>query len=678
MVKSAACARVRCLMHPVEVHLRQTGLAALLAAALAVPAATAQETQPDTLLVIDMSNSMWGQIDGVAKVEIAREALAGLVETLPDGAPTGLMAYGHRRTGDCGDVEQVVPVTPLDRAALTRAVAAMKPRGKTPITEALRQAAAGLNANDRPARLVLISDGIETCGGDPCALARELAAGGIDFTAHVIGFDIASRADQAKIACIASATGGRYFNARNAGELSEALKSSTEAAPAEPAGFPVTFSAVEAETGNAITGAVDWTVVDASSEQLVATLGGNDAKMELPAGDYLVTATSGERAGGVEVSVNDQGASVVVKLASDVPQATVTPAATSAPASSSLSIAFTGPMEDDDFLRITGPDGERLETDSWVWVRDGNPLSMRLPSEPGRYAVAYVWAKGGDRSIATAAIEVTPADLAIELPAEVPAGTTAKVSWRGPNGQGDYLAFVPVGGTGDDHDGRYAYVRDGAVLSMQAPSEPGEFEAVYVAGNDGQVMLRTPFKVVASPATVSFEGPLVVGSHVDVAWTGPGGGSDWVGFASVGAPAAEYLGWATPEGTSVRLPTPAIAGDYELRYVLSASEGPKVLASLPVTVAEAEVKLEAPAEVAAGSEVQVIAEGPMAGANWVGFALPGEGEAAYVGGAWNSAENIADGRISVMAPTEPGQYELRYVIATGEPRVVARVPVTVK
>ena len=68
----------------------------------------------------------------------------------------------------------------------------------------------------------------------------------------------------------------------------------------------------------------------------------------------------------------------------------------------------------------------------------------------------------------------------------------------------------------------------------------------------------------------------------------------------------------------------------------------------------------------------------MAGANWVGFALVGDGDGAYVGGAWNSAENIADGRISVMAPAEPGQYELRYVIATGEPRVVARVPVTVK
>jgi Ca-activated chloride channel family protein len=653
-------------------------LAALLAATLPFSASRAQDSQPDTLIVIDMSNSMWGQIEGRAKVEIAREALETLAESLPAGAPTGLMAYGHRRTGDCGDVQLVQPVTPLDRGALARAVAAMKPRGKTPITEALRQAAATLNANDRPARLVLVSDGIETCGGDPCALARELAAGGIDFTAHVIGFDIASRADQAKIACIASATGGQYHNARDAGELAAALKASTVETADVPPGFPVTFTAVEAETGNAVTGSVDWSVVDAGDERLVATLGGNGAKMDLEPGDYLVTATSGARAGGVEVSIGGEGASVVVKLASDVPEASVTPAASGGSASSVLSVAFTGPMEEGDFLRIVTPDGERLETDLWDYTREGSPLTMRLPSEPGSYAVAYVWAKGGDRTIARADIEVGPADLAIDMAAELPAGSMTDVSWRGPDGDGDFLAFVAPGGTADAHGNRYAYTRDGAKLSMQAPGEPGTYEAVYVAGNDNTVMIRKPFKVVEAPATLAMTGEPVAGGHVDVSWTGPGGASDWIGFAPVGAPPSEYLGWATPDAPSVRLTVPASAGAYELRYVLSAADGTKVLTSVPVTVTEPVVRLEAPPEVAAGAELSVVAQGPASTSNWVGFARPGEGPAAYVGGAWNTTDNIADGRISVMAPSEPGSYELRFVIAAGEARVVARVPVTVK
>ncbi len=659
---------------------RHLALAAtLLVAGLAAgDAARAQEADADTLLVIDMSNSMWGQIEGVAKVEIAREALEGLVASLPDGAPTGLMAYGHRRKGDCGDVELVAPITPLDRDALTRAVAEMKPRGKTPITEALRQAVDTLNASDRPARLVLLSDGIETCGGDPCALARELAASGIDFTAHVIGFDIASRADQAKIACIASATGGRYFNARNAGELSEALKTSTSARVEEPAAFPASLSAVEAESGRPVAGAVEWTVSRADDETVVASLTGAAVEIDLEPGRYTVSAVSAERAGGADLVVTEKGGSAVVKLASEVPPASVMPQATHAPASSTISVAFTGPMEDGDYLRIVDRNGKRLETDLWENTRDGNPLPMRLPSEPGTYAVVYVWSKGGDRVLASAGIEVTPADVAVEVTAEVGAGTQASVSWRGPGGEGDYIAFVPSGGAAREYAGRYIDTRDGASQQLQAPMEPGDYDAVYVSGNDGQVMARTPFKVVATSASVTMNGTPLAGTRVDVAWTGPGGASDWVGFARTGAPAGEYLGWSTPEGSSVSLPVPSEPGDYELRYVLSAKEGTKVLASVPVTVRDAQVRLEAPGEIAAGQTFTATAEGPMDGSNWVGFARPGEGPAAYVGGAWTGADSIRDGKVELTAPSEPGSYELRFVIATREPRVLVAVPVTVK
>ncbi|MEQ8495768.1 MAG: hypothetical protein RLW42_16270, partial [Gammaproteobacteria bacterium] len=260
------------------------------------------------------------------------------------------------------------------------------------------------------------------------------------------------------------------------------------------------------------------------------------------------------------------------------------------------------------FLRIVTPDGERLETDLWDYTREGSPLTMRLPSEPGSYAVAYVWAKGGDRTIARADIEVGPADLAIDMAAELPAGSMTDVSWRGPDGDGDFLAFVAPGGTADAHGNRYAYTRDGAKLSMQAPGEPGTYEAVYVAGNDNTVMIRKPFKVVEAPATLAMTGEPVAGRPVDVSWTGPGGASDWIGFAPVGAPPSEYLGWATPDAPSVRLTVPASAGAYELRYVLSAADGTKVLTSVPVTVTEPVVRLEAPPEVAAGAELSVVAQ----------------------------------------------------------------------
>ena len=66
---------------------------------LAAAAATAQD-RPRAILVLDASGSMWGQIDGTAKITIAQEVIGGLLETLPADQELGLTAYGHRRNGD--------------------------------------------------------------------------------------------------------------------------------------------------------------------------------------------------------------------------------------------------------------------------------------------------------------------------------------------------------------------------------------------------------------------------------------------------------------------------------------------------------------------------------------------------------------------------------------------------
>src|SRR5699024_1965803 len=156
----------------------------------------------DTVIVYDASNSMWGQIEGEAKVVIARRVLGDLVRDWDKSEPLGLVAYGHRREGDCSDIETVVAPGPVDREALLAQIEAITPRGNTPLTAAVRHAAEELKYRDAPANAILISDGLETCNADPCAAASELAEAGINFTAHVIGFDIGD-ADQEQLACIA-------------------------------------------------------------------------------------------------------------------------------------------------------------------------------------------------------------------------------------------------------------------------------------------------------------------------------------------------------------------------------------------------------------------------------------------------------------------------------------------
>jgi Ca-activated chloride channel homolog len=190
-----------------------------------------------SIIVLDASGSMWGQIDGRAKLEIAREALGTVLSGLDPATEIGLMAYGHREKGSCEDIELVVPPGPGTGQAITDAANAMKFLGKTPLSEAVRRAASELKSTEAKATVILITDGIETCEADPCALGAELEASGVDFTAHVVGFGLTEDEGKA-VACLAENTGGKYIQASDAGALVEALKTTVAVAEPEPAPVP--------------------------------------------------------------------------------------------------------------------------------------------------------------------------------------------------------------------------------------------------------------------------------------------------------------------------------------------------------------------------------------------------------------------------------------------------------
>ena len=96
-------------------------------------------------------------------------------------------------------------------------------------------AAEHLKSSERKATVILVSDGEETCNADPCALGAELEKLGVDFTAHVVGFDLPQGKARAQLQCLAKSTGGRYVEARDAAELNKALGELAQAAPAAPA-----------------------------------------------------------------------------------------------------------------------------------------------------------------------------------------------------------------------------------------------------------------------------------------------------------------------------------------------------------------------------------------------------------------------------------------------------------
>jgi hypothetical protein len=178
-------------------------------------------------IILDASNSMWGQINGKAKIEIARQVLSTLIETIPDGFHIGLRIYGHRwainDTKACSDSELVIPIGAPDRAALLNTVRGVTPKGRTPLVHSLLQTPEDFKGH--PAgTVILISDGIESCDGRIEDVVKALHASGIDLNVHIIGFDVKERNAREQLETAANALGGRYFDAGDASALTAALE----------------------------------------------------------------------------------------------------------------------------------------------------------------------------------------------------------------------------------------------------------------------------------------------------------------------------------------------------------------------------------------------------------------------------------------------------------------------
>lgn len=183
------------------------------------------------MIVLDGSNSMWGQVDGEAKITIAKDVMTDLITNWDDSVDLGLTVYGHRRKGDCADIEVVAMPGKVDRQALIDKVQSITPRGKTPISKTLSLAALSVGFFSGKSSVVLVSDGLETCNADPCAQAKSLGIINPGFDVHVIGFDVTEE-EFKSLQCIATETGGKFFRANNAEELKDALRQTVAATPA--------------------------------------------------------------------------------------------------------------------------------------------------------------------------------------------------------------------------------------------------------------------------------------------------------------------------------------------------------------------------------------------------------------------------------------------------------------
>jgi hypothetical protein len=240
------------------------------------------------LLILDSSGSMNAKLpNGETRIAVAQRAIKGVAGFIPAQAQLSLRMYGAQsaaRQKNCQDTHVAVPFGPAgdSSGAITAAVDGVTAQGYTPIALSLQQAANDFPAGAKERVIVLVSDGKETCQGDPVVAAKALAAKGI--TVHTVGF-IVDTAARGQLQAIARATGGSYFDAPVGPELPDTLKSAFAACKKRVVTLPPKPQPGKLRTTSAI---YSHDIINAETGQKVSYFDRVRTQVELPAGIYEV------------------------------------------------------------------------------------------------------------------------------------------------------------------------------------------------------------------------------------------------------------------------------------------------------------------------------------------------------------------------------------------------------
>lgn len=177
------------------------------------------------IFIYDASGSMWGDLNGKTKMEVARDVLSRNIDDLNPEQSLGLVAYGHRSKGDCSDVEFLLPADNKSHKRLKDLLYEIKPLGKTPLAHSAQLVLDDLRSKKSRATIILITDGLESCDGKLCDVVKNAVENGIDFKLHIVGFGIEDL-NVSELKCAAEAGGGNYYDAADANQLNSVLNES--------------------------------------------------------------------------------------------------------------------------------------------------------------------------------------------------------------------------------------------------------------------------------------------------------------------------------------------------------------------------------------------------------------------------------------------------------------------
>ncbi|HJF32518.1 MAG TPA: VWA domain-containing protein [Sporosarcina psychrophila] len=192
----------------------------------------AKVQKTNIVILMDASGSMKAEVKGGSKMKLAKEAIETFTAGLDTGVNVSLLAYGHKGAGteadkklSCQTIDTVYPLGSYDEPSFHEAMDSFQASGWTPLAGAIEKADAILASQGSEAYrniVYIVSDGIETCGGDPIKAAKKLNDSKIEAKVNIIGFDVDDEG-QAQLKQVAEAGGGSYATVRDQNDFEGVL-----------------------------------------------------------------------------------------------------------------------------------------------------------------------------------------------------------------------------------------------------------------------------------------------------------------------------------------------------------------------------------------------------------------------------------------------------------------------
>jgi Ca-activated chloride channel homolog len=182
------------------------------------------------IILLDASSSMLQQTDGRVKMEIAKDAVKSFAKTIGQSSEVSLVVYGHKgsdsdadKGASCSGIEDIYPMGKYEKEVFHGAVDSFDSKGWTPLAGAIQKAAEMSGSYDGNTTVYIVSDGAETCDGNPVQASKDLVAKNAESTVNIIGFEV-DGATENQLKAVAEAGNGEYFKADNPEELKNTIQ----------------------------------------------------------------------------------------------------------------------------------------------------------------------------------------------------------------------------------------------------------------------------------------------------------------------------------------------------------------------------------------------------------------------------------------------------------------------